>query len=339
MSRGANWIYRGLVCFLVTLIATRFVRVLYWPHTMDDSYMFVRYADHVIHNHTLSWNVPGKPTYGLTAPAYLLLVVPMRLVFPTSPGAAILASSMVSGVLAITLSCVLLARYSGASRNEQRFVTVFALCALLVGAYPVAFHITSGMDTMLALSAVTVLLILHLQHERQPSLALTLVLGALTGLIFFVRPDLVIYSAGIAAVGLITAPGLDARRRFAVILCMGGAVLMLELLATRLYFGLPLPLPFYAKGMHSYTGRVLAVYRYTSFTEFRTFAERHCLLLVAALAGIPYLLRTKGLRVFSPVEIGVAVSTSVFLTYYLFFSPDSSPHGALLPTSCQLGII
>ncbi len=323
-------LYRGTVCLLLILLVTRVVRLLTWQHTMDDAYMFVRYADHVIHNGCLCWNVPGQPTYGLTAPAYLALVIPIRLLVPDAPGVAIIASSLVGGALAMALLAVLLAKYVGASSvaGARRLLTLFVLGSLLIGSYPLAFHFTSGMDTTFALAALTALMIGHRQNEQRPGRVLTLALGLASGLIFFVRPDLVIYSVSIAAVGVVAARDAATRRRFGAILGVGVAMLALELLATNRYFGLPLPLPFYAKGMHSYTGRILSVYRYTSYAEYKAFVEHQWPLLVVALPSFVYLVRGRGLSAFTPVELGVGVSTLAFTAYYLFFVLQILPHQA-----------
>jgi hypothetical protein len=324
-AAGLFW---GCVVFLLLFLATRVARLLSWQHTMDDAYMFVRYADHVVHHGCLSWNVPGQPTYGLTAPAYLAVVIPMHLLAPASPGTAILVSSLVSGALFLALLYVLLARYGGVPAQAQRTVALFTLGALLVGSYPLAFHITSGMDTMFDLAALTALFIAHKRNEQRPTRGWTVALGLATGLVFFVRPDLVIYSIGVVSVGLLAARDRETRRRFALILVIGIATLAVELLATYSYFGLPLPLPFYAKGLHSYTGRVLSVYRYTSYVELGGFVQHHWPLLLVVLPAFAYLVRRRGLRVFSPVELGMAASTVVFTAYYLFFVLQILPHQA-----------
>jgi hypothetical protein len=333
-ARSATLLYGSLVGFLLVIVATRIGGLAYWPHTMDDAFMFIRYADHVVHQGSLSWNALGKPTYGLTAPAYLAIVIPIHLLLPSAPGVAIVLSSVVSGLLFLALLYVLLAKFVGAAPRHRPTVVFFVVASLAIGGYPLAFHFSSGMDTLFALAMVTALLIGHCQDERRPTPLLTGVLGLATGLIFFVRPDLMIYSAGIPAVGLTLAPDTATRKRFAIILGVGAAVLGLELSFTSFYFGLPLPLPFYAKGLHSYTGRILAVYRYTSYEQFLGFVERYWPLFLLVVAAVLYLPRRRGMRVFSPVELGVAASTLVFLGYYLFFVLQILPHESrfYLPT-------
>src|SRR5689334_15846618 len=79
---------------------------------LDDAYMFVRYADHLLKYGCLCWNVPGPRTYGLTAPAYLAVVVPVRLMAASSPRLTVMLSSSLSGVLWFALLYRLMKRHA-----------------------------------------------------------------------------------------------------------------------------------------------------------------------------------------------------------------------------------
>jgi hypothetical protein len=326
IARAAPLLYRASVALFVFLLGASIIRALAGRHALDDAYMFVRYADHVIHDRCVCWNVPGSATYGLTGPAFLAIVIPFRLLLPSSVAATIIASSVSSGVLFLVLLYVLLARYSGASRRFRPAVTLFVLGSLVVGSKSLSFHFTSGMDTMFVLASMTALVIAHKHVEESPSRLSIALLGLATGLIVYVRPDLMIYGAGIPSTVLLIAPDAAARRRSLAILGIGAAVLALALECNRAYFGVPLPLPFYVKGLHSYTGAILRVYRYTSYQQLGIFLGRQWPLLLVTVTSVPYLLRRRGLRAFFPVELGLAASTLVFVTYYLFFVLQIMPH-------------
>jgi hypothetical protein len=326
-SNAATVIYRGGVALLGLLLYVRIVRVLPWSHTLDDSLMFVRYADHVIHAGSVAWNVPGPPTYGLTSLAYLLVVVPVRMLVPDSAGTAAVLASLASGALFLLLLTLLVARFHGAtSPTTRRAATLFAAAALMAVSFTLCFHVSSGMDTMFATAALTALLLGYLRDGERPSRVLTVALGVSTALLFLVRPDLMIYGVGIPATALVLARDSVTRRRLATVLGVAAISLAVELLLTAHYFGKPLPLPFYAKGMHSYGEHIVAVYRAMAGDQFTTYVTRHLPLFAVLLVLGPYLVASQGVRVFTPVEVGVAASTAVFLAYFRFFVLQIMPH-------------
>jgi hypothetical protein len=321
-------LYRTAVALFLLVILFRIVWHFSGRSILDDAFMFVRYADHVIRHGTLSWNYPGPPTFGLTAVAYVGIVILMRLFFPDSPGAVVVLSSMLSGLLFLGLLTVLIRRYSGATPRTRRIVTLFALGSIAAGSYSLTMHFCSGMDTMFDLSMLTALIIGHKRNEQRPARWLTLLLGVATGAIFFVRPDLLIYALGIPGIALLTARDRATQLRNATIIAIGVAVLGLDLLATTAYFGIPLPLPFYAKALRSYTGYIVEFYRYAGYKWGLYYLAQYWPISLVALPSFFGLLRLRGLRVFTPVELGLWASTMVFIIYYLFFVLQIMPQEA-----------
>ena len=64
-------------CLLVGLITL--IPRLGGLRLMDDAYMFVRYADHLLEFGDLRWNPDGEPVYGATSVLYVFALLPFRL--------------------------------------------------------------------------------------------------------------------------------------------------------------------------------------------------------------------------------------------------------------------
>jgi hypothetical protein len=312
LAGPAVWAALGLV------LITRIIAMFSWQHTTDDAYMFVRYADHVLNDACFCWNSPGAPTFGLTAAAYLVVVMPIRLLLPHATGMAILLSSVVSGIIYLIALAILLTRYSGVSRTSAGVIATFVLGALAFACGQFAYHFTSGMDTMFASACLAVFLSLLKARELHPGWRSSAAVGVASGLLFLVRPDLMIYAFLVPGTALLIARDRASRLDFLTILAVTTLTLGVELGLAKAYFGLPLPLPFYAKGMHSYTGNILNVYRYTSYIEFGTFVSNYWPVFVPILLVLPSCFRGSA-RPFTAVDAGVGVATLAFLVYYLFF--------------------
>lgn len=328
---GGQWLVTLLYRLAVTIaLATTVLRIVWHfslRSTLDDAFMFIRYADHLRSFGVIAWNVPGPPTYGLTSPAFLLVVLPVRMLLD-APGAASVVSSAVSGMLFFLLLFLMLRRHAGVTPDTRRLVTLLASVSLMAGSYSLCNHFSSGMDTMFALAVITAIIIGHRRNEERPARWMTVLLGIASGLAFLVRPDLMIYTIGAPAVAVLAARDAATRKRMLAVIGIGLAVLGLELVAANAYFGLPLPLPFYAKGMHSYSGEIQEFYRYVSYEMFGYFAMQFAPLLLAAIVSLAYLIRRGRLRQFTPFELGLWSATLVFWTYYLFFVMQIMPHEA-----------
>src|SRR5689334_2126848 len=72
--------------------------------TFDDAYMVTRYAKHWLAGEGFSWNPIDGPAYGITSPAYLILITVILGLTGCSDGMALTITSFVSGLLsALTL--------------------------------------------------------------------------------------------------------------------------------------------------------------------------------------------------------------------------------------------
>lgn len=323
-----TWLFRLVTALLLLVTLGRIIWHFSERSTFDDSFMFVRYADHAIRYGCLCWNVGEAPTYGLTGPAFLAIVIPIRLLTPDSPAATVVLSSAFCALLFLTLLVILLRRYVSVTARTRRMVMLLTALALATGSYSLCNHFSSGMDTMFALATMTAMLIGYRKNESNPSRGVTVVLGIATGLIFFVRPDLLIYGMGIPGMAFLAARERGTRIRMATIVGVGAITLGIELLLTNAYFGLPLPLPFYAKALQAYTGYIRVYYRYVPYEQFAWLLYQYSPLFAVAIPSFIYLLRRHGLRIFTPVELGIGAATLVFITYYLFFVLQIMPQEA-----------
>ena len=314
--RYGTWLlFAVAVIIIIDKIASRFVGLSVW----DDSYMFVRYADMVLTEGKIAFNPGGAPTYGLTSRAYLLVVLPMRLLVSDSPALAAILSSAFSGVLMFVALMFIVKQATASEDRETRYVAfALILFSLAYSRESLAAHFVSGMDTMFALLYLSGYVLVSLWHLRNLSRLSSVVVGCLGGLAFAVRPDLLIYTTILPVMGILF-PDTQRARKLAVWI-LGGTVLLV-LVQTgicALYFKSPLPLPFYAKGLGLYGQLIHEQYRLTPWTEVRHFVASFAALFIviaASLIMVPKHWWRKG----SSLDKGLLLSTLVFIGYYLLF--------------------
>jgi hypothetical protein len=240
---------------LVVLLLAAWLGRAWWrgPLTFDDAYMFWRYALHLRQGLGLAWNPDGVPTYGLTSLPWVLGVLPFTW-GPLPAGTALPLASWLAGLGALAMMATTVARQAGSAALRE-WPVAFAAVALPLGLVPVfAEHLTSGMDTTLSLlaNAAVVWALLRWLVNRPGGGSAALV-GLLGFTAVLVRPE-----NGLCALGATGLAWLAFRRwhwqEFAGIALLPLALLGFFLLACQLYFGVPLPLGFYAKGLHAYAG-------------------------------------------------------------------------------------
>src|SRR5208283_3139015 len=97
-------------------------------YVWDDSFMFVRYADNIIKCHQIAWNPCGSETYGLSSLLFLVVVVPIRLLFPEEPALCAFLSSVIGGFAFLFLLIALIERNVRAGPIEKQIIaSTFAL--------------------------------------------------------------------------------------------------------------------------------------------------------------------------------------------------------------------
>jgi hypothetical protein len=312
--------------------------------TFDDAYMFYRYALNLRHGLGMAWNPDGAPTYGMTSLPWVFVVLPLT-ALPLTTGHALQLASWLVGVLAIAAMAACVVRHA---RSEWlRFPALsFAAVALPLSLNPVfAFHLTTGMDTMLSLLANAVLVWAILDYRQRPAMNRAGLAGLLAFGAVLARPDNGLCALGSAG---LTWLALDGRRRWLDLLALCGlpvALVGTEVLVCKAYFHIPLPLGFYAKSLHSYAG----FQNGENAVEYAYIAGSCALPFLGALAAT---LKRKQLPLVLAFLLPVAATVAYLLTvrqvmgfggrYYIPFIPYAvipallSIDAALAQRSCSL---
>lgn len=289
-------------CALALYVLGRQAR-LFWPFTVDDTFITLRYAKHLAEGLGPTWNPGATPVEGYTSALWMaLLSLPHALAidalhFAKLAGAAFAAGSLgVAAALSFELTRGL----------DVRARQLSAAGTLLLGAsyWPLALHAISGMETALAALLLTTFALVSVRHARFPSplrarsLALLALCSALT------RPEAAL-SAGLAlALQLLVVERAQRGpllRAVALYCLLPGA---LYFAARYAYYGLLFPLPFYVKATQQVPLAGLPDVR----AFFRPFVLERPTLLLLALLGC------KRTRALLPWSVG-ALSFALFFIF------------------------
>ena len=285
----------------------------------EDSLMLVRYADNLLRGWGLVWNPGGEATYGLTSLFYIAPVALVQSIVPHKPLISLAATSFLCGCLFLVLMGMLLRPFWRTDRAVKTAIGVMLLITFARVSTGISIHFWSGMDTMFVLSMITGYFLIARWQQRASTWTPTIVMGIAGGLIYGVRPDLLIYTFLIPATSaLLSKPGPTRVRSWAVlaITTVTAAVLLAWLY---FYFGSPLPLSFYAKGLTLYGDFEYEHYRQVPYQQFIAYVSSCCLLIGAIFVDLLDWAesRTKVFR--SSFEVALLCGTAVYCLYYLFF--------------------
>lgn len=282
----------------------------------DDAYMFVRYADHLRAGDGLRWNPGEPPTYGLTALLYVVPVTVLRALAPESDDFAVLWTSVACGVL---LLCALARLVHVVLRGVANAGVAWLLITVGVLAEigPLQ-HCATGMDTTFALLLLTLFLVAAARPERRATGRSAIAFGASGGLLYAVRPDLLLFPAALLLGEFVAAAAGAPRRRAFLAGATALAVVAAQLALAQLYFGSALPLPFYAKAVQSFEPALAAKYEQRAADGLRDFLLHHSPLVVLALS--PLLGGWRRLRrTWTAADLALLLATVAFLVWYRGF--------------------
>lgn len=271
-SSAVEWVLvlAGVTAFVALVFA-------YWPYTVDDTFIFLRYAQNLTGGHGLTWNPGGPPVEGYTSFSWtVLLAAPFLLHLEP------LLFAKVGGVLCMVGAAVaasLLAwRLAG-----SRFAAALTAFVFLLHP-PTSIHAVSGMETALATFlfawwSLETLKLLDGEGHRWRWALLGLALG-------LTRPEANL----VVGVGVVMLVARAPRRRELLIAVTLGHVLpgALYFVTRALWYGHLLPLPFYVKALGAEASGLAGWPE--AFEFFRLFTwERPWLLvpLVAAFMRLP----------------------------------------------------
>lgn len=210
----------------------------------DDSYMFARYADNFIAGHGFSWNIENGPAYGITSPAYLILVTSAKSIAPTPDNSFLL--SVLS--LAAFLLGAAIVTWSGSLQRAEKtaygwYFLFFPLCLL---APMCRYHPFTGMDTTLSFAFNALLVLLTVLYVNRSGRLRLILLACGAVLAVQVRPDNGIYALLFPALFLFLS-GKEHRKSAVLLILLTCAGCLAFLMLWKKVFGSCLPIPFYAK--------------------------------------------------------------------------------------------
>ena len=218
----------------------------------DDAFMFVRYAKHWLSGTGYSWNSLDGPAYGITSPAHLLLVT-LVLRFSTLPDPMVLTSiSFSAGLLWVVALIVLGFMYF--KRISAGWLPLLVIPCLILNPL-FKYHSSSGMETTLSASVLTIFILCSLRFvEQQRPASFALCLGA-AYLCYLARPDTGFYAI-LLPPGLLLAKYIHEWKKACLYILLLCVMLVLDLFIKKHLFGDYLPLPFYIKSAGFYRGYV-----------------------------------------------------------------------------------
>ncbi len=275
--------------------------------TFDDAYMVTRYAKHWLAGQGFSWNPTEGPSYGITSPAYLIVITAVLGLTGCSDAMALTATSFVAGLLAAVALVALGFLVQPGERSRRTWIPLLALPAVLL-LPPFPFHSLTGMETTLAMLVNTLLacaIVLAVRNRSTASLITCLLCSCLS---FATRPDNGIYALLLPPLCLIS----DQRSRWrqaVVFSALFVLALGAGLIINKSLFGDFLPLPFYAKSSGFYEGYAGAT-KWNATTGLTLFgiSALPCLLVVVATVS-----RTAMSRLL-PAVFTVAATFAYFAT-------------------------
>lgn len=247
-----------IVSTLVVVVLT--LRALHWqvlnwqnPLRFDDAYMFYRYAMHIREGLEIAWNPDGAPTYGMTSQLWVFFVLPFTFL-PLDTGDLLRLASFSTGCAALAVMGLTVWRFAQSSIIRVRSIALLVTGLPLLAAAKFAYQMTTGMDTMLSLLANSLLVFALLDYVDRPRRRQAYAVGLVAFVAMLARPDNAL--CALATPLLLWASREGARRwgdLFGLVV-LPFALIGIDLLVCRWYFGVALPLSFYAKWAHNYEG-------------------------------------------------------------------------------------
>ena len=292
---------------------------------LDDSYMFVRYADNLLHFGRMSWNPGGEPVYGATSQLAVFWTALARVFVPHNAALAAAISSFTAGLLFLTLAAVLVAAHVGAGRTARAAIMIVLSVVLFYNLEALRAHFSTGMDTALAMAFLAGYLIAARRHEQSGSGGTLIALGWIGGLAYMARPDLVLFSLLVPAAMIVAPRGAAGRSHGFILLGMTVAIAGAQASFAAAYYHTPVPLSFYIKTWRGYEDFNFARYQGVARNLLMGFIQSYRVLVALIAADVLSDPRGWWLRS-TPVDKGTAAACVVFAAYYATGVLPIMPH-------------
>ncbi len=300
------------------------------PTVWDDALMFARYAHNLSETGIWSWNAGEAPVFGMTELAYGWMVYTVsQIARSLSPITLVQSTSALFGVFWVIVLAIALGgmsiRLSRQQRQTSRFLLIFALIVISLSAHTnLLHHFTSGMGTTTVLVYVTVYIIGMTVYIQNPTRTLALIMGVFGGLGFAVRPDVMLFTVCVP-MALWVFPTKTHTRQQAVLL--GGITTITfgaTLLIAHLYFGVALPLPFFAKSGGVDDDYLANQYVAVAIDQLGAYIYSNRYLILLIIGGI--VIHPKGfMQRLGALERGLIVGMIGYIAYYALFVTQIMP--------------
>jgi hypothetical protein len=216
----------------------------FWPFTIDDTYITLRYSANLAAGHGPVYNPEPPRAEGYTSVLWMLaLALPHLVKLDAVAVAKGLGVLLMAGTL--VMACLLAARLSAFLGRQARWVPAAMTGFWLAAYHPTSVHAVSGMETALAAFLLTLLVYCAAFGRGDRVLVLLPTLGLLLGL---TRPEANPLVAIILFTWCFRSAPAERRLRFA--LCTLGLYLLPGAIYfgwRAHYFGHLFPIPFYLK--------------------------------------------------------------------------------------------
>jgi len=257
----------------------------------DDAMISMAYARNLVEGGGLNWAREGEPVEGFTTPLWTFLMVPVNALPAELPVRSLFVQLASLALLAAHL--VVVKRLTERFFSSGEIRSWLPAVVLTASFYSLNYWGLMGLETGLQalLSTGAVLLASEIVEEgRDRVVALSLVLA----LAYLTRMDMALLAAGVLGFVLVHRGFARAKRSRRL---LSAGILLVAVLGYQLfrvlYFGAPLPNPYYLK----LTGIPLEVRLLRGLATYADFFREHCvLLLVVVLGAAPLWQRRRRVR-------------------------------------------
>lgn len=322
----------ALCIFIIVLMAIITIGLfLQTPPTVwDDALMFARYAHNLSTTGIWTWNMGEAPVFGMTELAYGWMVyVVWRINGWLSPVQLVQYTSTLFGVLWIIIVAIGLSGISIALWRKQkqvsRFLLLMALITISLSAHTnLLHHFTSGMGTTTVLVYVTLYIIGMMIYIHQSIRSLMVFMGIFGGLGFVVRPDVMLFTVCVSIALWLFATKTYTRRQAVLFGSITAITFITTLIIARLYFGVALPLPFFAKSGGIDDGYLANQYVAVAIDQLGTYLYSNRYLILLIMAG--GVIHPKAfIKRMSALERGLIAGMFGYIGYYALFVTQIMP--------------
>lgn len=221
--------------------------------SFDDAFMYYRYAVRVRQGLGVAWNPGGPPTYGLTSNLWLLVLLPFTYL-PLGVESLLRLASTAAGLVALVVMSLAVSRHATSTLLRAPVLATAAVAVPLLATASFRLNLASGMDTMLSLLANAGLVLMVLRYLETPTAASARLVGSVAFVSVLARPDSGLCALAVPFLAWFLVLGGRPRAHLIGLVAVPVILVAAEISVCGWYYGLPLPLGFYAKSARLYEG-------------------------------------------------------------------------------------